>query len=172
MIVMSIESLKDRLNQSLHHFSTPEQIQHKFAKPQRLIKRLDSIERKFDEIENTPPLEEKIVNSLSKLERFGFDALSKRNWKNLAWSLSKKLLNYEEKILFTFIGRQLIEHFSKMSPEQLSSVYFPLLYGYFAVEQTEIDKRPNNWIELRYVLNTQRTMLLQTTKRPKNGLLP
>ncbi len=171
MIVMSIESLKDRLNQSLHHFSTPEQIQHKFAKPQRLIKRLDSIERKFDEIENTPPLEEKIVNSLSKLERFGFDALSKRNWKNLAWSLSKKLLNYEEKILFTFIGRQLIEHFSKMSPEQLSSVYFPLLYGYFAVEQTEIDKRPNNWIELRYVLNTQRTMLLQTTKRPKKWLI-
>ena len=168
---MSIESLKDRFNQSLRHFSSDKQVLHQFAKPQRLIKRLDSIERKFDEIENTQPLEAKIVNSLSKLERHGFDALSKRDWKNLAWSLSKTLLNYEEKILFTFVGSQLLGHFSKMSPEQLSGVYFPLLYGYFAVKQTEIDKRPNNWIELRYILNTQRSMVLQTTNRPKKWLI-
>lgn len=171
MIVMSIESLKDRLNQSLRHFSTPEQVHNKFAKPQRLIKRLDIIEHKFDEIENTQPIEEKIVNSLSKLERHGKDSLSKRDWKNLAWSLSKKLLNYEEKIIFTFVGSQLLGHFSKMLPEQLSVVYFPLLYSYFAVEQTEIDKRPNNWIELRYILNTQRSMVLQTTNRSKKWLI-
>lgn len=171
MMSIEIEMLKDRLNQSLHNFSTPERIHNKFAKPQRLIKRLDSIERKFDEMENIQPIEEKIVNSLSKLQSHGFNTLSKRDWKNLAWSLSKKLLNYEEKIIFTFVGSQLIGHFSKMSPEQFSVVYFPLLYGYFAVEQTEIDKRPNNWVELRYLLNTQRSILLQTTNRPKKWLI-
>lgn len=168
---MSIEKLKDRLNQSLRNFSTAEHVPRKLAQPHRLIKRLDSIERKFDAMEERPPLEEKMLQSLSKLEKQGSAALSKRDWKNLAWSLSKKLLNYEEKILFTFIGRQLLGHFSKMSPEQLSMVYFPLLYGYFAVEQTEIDKRPNHWIELRYILNTQRSMLLQTTRRPKKWLI-
>ena len=146
-VEMSIEKLKDRLNQSLRHFSTAEHVPRKLAQPHRLIKRLDSIERKFDAMEERPPLEEKMLQSLSKLEKQGSAALSKRDWKNLAWSLSKKLLNYEEKILFTFIGRQLLGHFSKMLPEQLSMVYFPLLYGYFAVEQTEIDKRPNHWIE-------------------------
>ena len=171
MMSIEIEMLKDRLNQSLHNFSTPERIHHKFAKPQRLIKRLDSIERKFDEMENIQPIEEKIVNSLSKLQSHGFNTLSKRDWKNLAWSLSKKLLNYEEKIIFTFVGSQLIGHFSKMSPEQFSVVYFPLLYSYFAVEQTEIDKRPNHWVELRYLLNTQRSILLQTTNRPKKWLI-
>ena len=168
---MSIAILKQRLNQSVDNFSEADQVHNKFAKPIRLMKTLALIERKFDDMENVQPIEEKIVNSILKLEEHGKDYLTKRDWKNLAWSLSKKLLNYEDKILFTFIGGQLIEQFSKMDTESLKPVYFPLLYGYFAVEQDEINKRPNNWIQLRNILNNNRSALFQATLKPKKWLI-
>ncbi|MEN8626074.1 EH signature domain-containing protein [Psychrobacter proteolyticus] len=167
---MSIAILKQRLNQSVDNFSEADQVHNKFVKPTKLMKTLALIERKFDDMENTQPIEEKIAKSILKLEEHGTDYLTKRDWKNLAWSLSKKLLNYEDKILFTFIGGQLIEQFSKMEPESLKSVYFPLLYSYFAVEQDEINKRPNNWIQLRNILNNNRSTLFQATLKPKKWL--
>ena len=170
MNVMSIAILKQRLNQSVDKFSEPAQMHNKFARPKKLIKTLELIERKFDDMENTQPIEEKIVNSILKLEKHGADYLTKRDWKNLAWSLSKKLLSYEDKILLTFKGSELIEQFSKMEPDLLKAVYFPLLYSYFAVEQDEINKRPNNWIGLRNILNTNRSTLFQATLRPKKWL--
>ena len=170
MNVMSIAILKQRLNQSVDKFSEPAQMHNKFARPKKLIKTLELIERKFDDMENTQPIEEKIVNSILKLEKHGADYLTKRDWKNLAWSLSKKLLSYEDKILFTFVGNQLIEQFNKMDPDLLKVVYFPLLYSYFAVEQDEINKRPNNWIGLRNILNTNRSTVFQATPRPKKWL--
>ncbi len=167
---MSIADLKQRLNQSVERFSEPAQAQNKFARPHKLIKTLDIIERKFDDMENTQPIEAKIINSIKKLERHGTEYLTKRDWKNLAWSLSKKLLNYEDKTLFTFIGSQLVEQFNNMKPELLKAVYFPLLYSYFAVEQDEINKRPNNWLGLKNILSTNRSSLFQTTTRPKKWL--
>lgn len=170
MNVMSIAILKQRLNQSVDKFSEPAQIHNKFAKPTKLMRTLEIIERKFDDMENAQPIEEKIVNSILKLEKHGADYLTKRDWKNLAWSLSKKLLSYEDKILFTFVGNQLIEQFNKMDHDLLKVVYFPLLYSYFAVEQDEINKRPNNWIGLRNILNTNRSTVFQATPRPKKWL--
>lgn len=167
---MSIADLKQRLNRSVERFSEPAQAQNKFARPQKLTKTLDIIERKFDDMENTQPIEEKIINSIKKLEKSGIEYLTKRDWKNLAWSLSKKLPHYEDKVLFTFVGAKLIEQFSKMELESLKSVYFPLLYSYFAVEQDEINKRPNNWIQLRNILNSNRSSLSQATLKPKKWL--
>ncbi len=164
--VMSIAILKQRLNQSIDNFSEPAQIHNRFVRPSKLIKTLELIERKFDDMESIQPIEEKIVNSILKLEKHGTDYLTKRDWKNLAWSLSKKLLSYEDKILFTFKGSELIDQFSKIDPELLKVVYFPLLYSYFAVEQDEINKRPNNWIQLRNILSTNRSTLFQATLKP------
>lgn len=168
---MSIAILKQRLNQSVDNFAESNQSQSKFAKPNRLIKTLSIIERKFDDIENAQPIEEKIINSIKKLEQRGTSYLTKRDWKNLAWSLSKKLLTYEDKILFTFIGNQIIEQFDKIDKDLLKAVYFPLLYSYFAVEQEEINQRPNNWVQLRHILNSNRSALFQDTPRPKKWLL-
>lgn len=167
---MSITILKQRLNQSIDNFSEPAQIHNRFVRPSKLIKTLELIERKFDEMESIQPIEEKMAKSLLKLGEYGKDSLTKRDWKNLAWSLSKKLLEYEDKILFTFKGSELIEQFSKIDPELLKVVYFPLLYSYFAVEQAEINKRPNNWVQLRNILNTNRSTLFQATLKPKRWL--
>ena len=83
---------------SVERFSEPAQAQNKFARPHKLIKTLDIIERRFDDMENAQPIEEKIINSIKKLEKSGIDYLTKRDWKNLAWSLSKKLPHYEDKV--------------------------------------------------------------------------
>ena len=167
---MSIAYLKQRLNVSVERFSEPAQAQNKFARPHKLIKTLDIIERRFDDMENAQPIEEKIINSIKKLEKSGIDYLTKRDWKNLAWSLSKKLPHYEDKILFTFVGSKLINQFKNMQPALLKAVYFPLLYSYFAVEQDEINKRPNNWLELKNILSNNSSSLFQTTTRPKKWL--
>ena len=155
---------------SVERFSEPAQAQNKFARPHKLIKTLDIIERRFDDMENAQPIEEKIINSIKKLEKSGIDYLTKRDWKNLAWSLSKKLPHYEDKILFTFVGSKLINQFKNMQPALLKAVYFPLLYSYFAVEQDEINKRPNNWLELKNILSNNSSSLFQTTTRPKKWL--
>ncbi len=170
VILMSIANLKRRLEEKISVFSDSTHIQTKFVKPQRLIKRLSILEHKFDDLENLQPLEEKIIKSVLKLEQHGFDGLTKRDWKNLAWSLSKKLPNYEEKILFTPVGARLIDYFNQLGSDQLKFVYFPLLYSYFSFQAKELEKQPDSWVQLRNILNTNKSLVFKTLNRPKKWM--
>lgn len=172
MITVTIEILKSRLGEKARQFADPTQTPTKFTKPHRLMQSLAVIERKFDEIENAQPLDEKIFKSLTKLKEYGSDYLTKRDWKNLAWSLSKKLPERQEKVLFSEDGRLLVEKFTTLPSELMKVVYFPLLYSYFAVEQQEIDYHSGNWIKLRKLLTDSRSKLFQlAVGRPKPWLL-
>ena len=170
VIVMSIANLKRRLEEKISVFSEPTHIQTKFVRPQRLMKTLSIIEHKLDDLENEQPLEEKIIKSVLKLEQHGFDGLTKRDWKNLAWSLSKKLPNYEEKLLFTPLGVRLIDYFNQLGIDQLQFVYFPLLYSYFAFEQHELENLPSNWIQLRKILDENKSSIFKASTRPKKWM--
>mgnify|MGYP000553061962 FL=1 len=170
VIVMSIANLKRRLDEKISVFSEPTHIQTKFVRPQRLMKTLSIIEHKFDDLENVQPLEEKIIKSVLKLEQHGFDGLTKRDLKNLAWSLSKKLPNYEEKLLFTPVGVRLIDYFKQLGIDQLQFVYFPLLYSYFAFEQHELENLPSNWIQLRKILDENKSSIFKASTRPKKWM--
>ena len=152
VISMSIANLKRRLEEKLSGHSVVDVTNAKFVKPQRLLKTLSVLDQKFDDLENSLPLDEKIFRTISKLESSGFGHLTRRDWKNLAWSLSKKLPNYEEKLLFTPVGVRLIDYFNQLGIDQLQFVYFPLLYSYFAFEQHELENLPSNWIQLRKIL--------------------
>lgn len=170
VIVMSIANLKRRLEEKISVFSEPTHIQTKFVRPQRLMKTLSIIEHKLDDLENVQPLEEKIIKSVLKLEQHGFDGMAKRDWKNLAWSLSKKLPNYEEKLLFTPVGVRLIDYFNQLGIDQLQFVYFPLLYSYFAFEQHELENLPSNWIQLRKILDENKSSIFKASTRPKKWM--
>ena len=170
VIVMSIANLKRRLEEKISVFSEPTHIQTKFVRPQRLMKTLSIIEHKLDDLENVQPLEEKIIKSVLKLEQHGFDGLTKRDLKNLAWSLSKKLPNYEEKLLFTPVGVRLIDYFKQLGIDQLQFVYFPLLYSYFAFEQHELENLPSNWIQLRKILDENKSSIFKASTRPKKWM--
>lgn len=170
VIVMSIANLKRRLDEKISVFSDSTHIQTKFVKPQRLMKRLSILEHKFGDLENVQPLEEKIIKSVLKLEQHGFDGMTKRDWKNLAWSLSKKLPNYEEKILFTPVGVRLIDYFNQLGIDQLQFVYFPLLYSYFAFDQHELENLPSNWIQLRKILDENKSSIFKASTRPKKWM--
>lgn len=167
---MSIANLKHRIEEKISVFSEPTHIHAKFVKPQRLIKTLSIIEYKFDDLENAQPLEEKIIKSVLKLEQYGFDGLTKRDFKNLAWSLSKKLPSYEEKFLFTPVGARIIDYFNQAAIEQLSFIYFPLLYSYFSFEAKELEKQPDSWIQLRNILNTNKSSVFKTSTRLKKWM--
>ena len=170
VIVMSIANLKRRLEEKISVFSEPTHIQTKFVRPQRLMKTLSIIEHKLDDLENVQPLEEKIIKSVLKLEQHGFDGLTKRDWKNLAWSLSKKLPNYEEKLLFTPVGVRLIDYFKQLGIDQLQFVYFPLLYSYFSFQAKELEKQPDSWVQLRNILNTNKSLVFKNSTRRKRWM--
>ena len=170
VIVMSIANLKRRLEEKISVFSEPTHIQTKFVRPQRLMKTLSIIEHKLDVLENEQPLEEKIIKSVLKLEQHGFDGLTKRDWKNLAWSLSKKLPNYEEKLLFTPVGVRLIDYFNQLGIDQLQFVYFPLLYSYFSFQAKELEKQPDSWVQLRNILNTNKSLVFKNSTRLKKWM--
>lgn len=170
VIVMSIANLKRRLEEKISVFSEPTHIQTKFVRPQRLMKTLSIIEHKLDVLENEQPLEEKIIKSVLKLEQHGFDGLTKRDWKNLAWSLSKKLPNYEEKLLFTPVGVRLIDYFNQLGIDQLQFVYFPLLYSYFSFQAKELEKQPDSWVQLRNILNTNKSLVFKNSTLRKKWM--
>ena len=170
VIMMSIANLKRRIEERISVFSEPTHIQTKFVRPQRLMKTLSIIEHKFDDLENVQPLEEKIIKSVLKLEQHGFDGLTKRDLKNLAWSLSKKLPNYEEKLLFTPVGVRLIDYFNQLGIDQLQFVYFPLLYSYFSFQAKELEKQPDSWVQLRNILNTNKSLVFKNSTRRKRWM--
>lgn len=167
---MSIENLKLRLGQNLSDSSIEQYTHSKFLKPQRLIKTLQILEQKFDDLENTIPLDEKIFRTISKLEHSGFEQFTRRDWKNLAWALSKIVPGTKEKLLFSEIGKRIIHNFQQAEIDLIGLVYFPLLYSYFALEDNDIKEKPVIWIQLREILKTHRSNVYKNLKRPKKWM--
>ena len=170
MISMSIEKLKLRLGQKLCDSSSEQYTHSKFVKPQRLIKTLNVLEQRFDDLENTIPLDEKIFRTISKLEYSGFESFTRRDWKNLAWALSKTLPDNKQKLIFSEIGKRIIHHFKQADVGLIGLVYFPLLYSYFALEDDDVKDKPAIWVQLREILKTHRSSVYKDLKRPKKWM--
>lgn len=170
VIVMSIANLKRRIEERISVFSEPTHIQTKFVRPQRLMKTLSIIDHKFDDLENVQPLEEKIIKSVSKLKQHGFGELTKRDLRNLAWALSKKIPNEDVKLLFTLTGKQILNYFEQSGFDVLRLVYFPLLYSYFAFEQKDVENSPLIWTQLRYILNNNKSKIYTDSVKPKKWM--
>lgn len=170
VISMSIENLKRRLDEKANGYSAVDVTYTKFVKPQRLLKTLSVIEQKFDDLENSIPLDEKIFRSISKLEGLGFENLTRRDWKNLAWSLSKILSGEQDKFIFSDTGKRIVQNFQKSHIDIIGLVYFPLLYSYFALENEDVKGKPAIWLQLRELLKTNRSGVHRDLKRPKKWM--
>lgn len=167
---MSIDKLKQRLEQQLSHSLAQEVVYTKFVKPQKLIKTLHVLEQRFDDFENAIPLDQKIFRTISKFQDSGFHSLSKRDWKNLAWALSKILPDTENKLIFSDVGKKIIQHFIHAKLDIIGLVYFPLLYSYFALENEDVQNKPVIWIELRKILDVNQSKIYKDSKRPKKWM--
>ena len=167
---MTIANLKRRLEEKVGGNSIVDVANTKFVKPQRLLKTLSELEQRFDDLENSLPLDEKIFRSISKLESSGFEHLTRRDWKNLAWALSKILPGTQEKLIFSDIGKRIVQHFQQSEIDLIGLVYFPLLYSYFALENEDVKDKPTNWLQLRDILNTNRASVYRDLKRPKKWM--
>ena len=170
VISMTIANLKRRLEEKVGGNSIVDVANTKFVKPQRLLKTLSELEQRFDDLENSLPLDEKIFRSISKLESSGFEYLTRRDWKNLAWALSKILPGTQEKLIFSDIGKRIVQHFQQSEIDLIGLVYFPLLYSYFALENEDVKDKPTNWLQLRDILNTNRASVYRDLKRPKKWM--
>ena len=170
VISMTIANLKRRLEEKVGGNSIVDVANTKFVKPQRLLKTLSELEQRFDDLENSLPLDEKIFRSISKLESSGFEHLTRRDWKNLAWALSKILPGTQEKLIFSDIGKRIVQHFQQSEIDLIGLVYFPLLYSYFALENEDVKDKPTNWLQLRDILNTNRASVYRDLKRPKKWM--
>ncbi|WP_174493962.1 EH signature domain-containing protein [Acinetobacter sp. Marseille-Q1623] len=167
---MSIDKLKQRLEQQLSHSLAQEVVHTKFVKPQKLIKTLYVLEQRFDDFENAIPLDQKIFRTISKFHDTGFYSLSKRDWKNLAWALSKVLPDTENKLIFSDIGKKILQHFTQAKLDLIGLVYFPLLYSYFALENEDVKNKPETWLHLRSILSAHRSQVYRDAQRPKKWM--
>lgn len=167
---MSIENLKIRLEQKLSDSSTEAYTNSKFVKPQKLIKTLYVLEQRFDDLENSIPLDEKIFRTISKLEYSGFQLLTRREWKNLAWALSKIIPGTQKRLIFSETGKRIIHHFQQAEIDLIGLVYFPLLYSYFALDDNDIKDKPTIWVQLREILNLHKSNVYKDLKRPKKWM--
>lgn len=167
---MTILSLKNRLNKKLADYSVDEALHKKFVKPQKLIKTLDDLEQIFDNLENATPLDEKIFKAFLRFDEFGVKQFTRRDWKNLAWSLSRKLPTTEGKIIFSNSGREIVNLFLNADPSIIKIVYFPLLYSYFSLTGEDVKSKPTVWIDLRKILNHSKNIIYNDVKQPKKWM--
>lgn len=167
---MTIERLQRRLEHSLSQLFPKETSYSKFVQPVRLTKTLQVLERKFDDLENSIPLDVKIFKTISKLEHSGFEQFTRRDWKNLAWALSKVLPDTQEKLIFNDIGKRIVQHFNQAEQSIINLVYFPLLYSYFALAKEDIAEKPAVWLTLRDILNRHKSNVYKSTQRPKQWM--
>lgn len=168
---MSIASLENRITASVSVFSKHSPEHKKFAQPAHLIKTLHMIEKRFDALDHQVPHSERILLAVAKVQKSGFQGLTRRDWKNIAWSLSLKLPSSNQKILFSPLGQKIIEQLNSLSNDLMQVIYFPLLYSYFAFEANEVSKKPQQWLELRQYLQNNRPILLKNMLRPKQWML-
>lgn len=167
---MSISELEKRITESLSVFIQSGVEQKKFAQPARLARTLIAIEKKFDALENAIPQAERVMLSVTKLQKSGFEALSRRDWKNIAWSLSLKLPDTDQKILFSPLGREVVQHLNNISFDILFVIYYPLLYSYFAFSADEVEAKPVEWIRLRELLKKKNSSVFKQMKRPQEWM--
>lgn len=167
---MTIERLQRRLEHSLSQLFPKETTYSKFVQPVRLTKTLQVLERKFDDLENAIPVDAKIFKTISKLEHSGFEQFTRRDWKNLAWALSKVLQDTQEKLIFNDIGKRIVQHFNQAEQSIINLVYFPLLYSYFALAKEDIAAKPAVWLTLRDILNRHKSNVYKSTQRPKQWM--
>ena len=167
---MSIDSLQNRLNEKVANFSQRDKADKRFTQPYRLLKTLGHIEHQFDNLENSIPQDQKMIYSLEKFEKYSVEQLNRRDWRNLAWGLSKLFPHKSSKLLFTNSGEEIIAHFKSADIELVQAIYFPLLYSYFAFEQKEIESGPKTWIQLKNILSKSQPLIFKDIKRPKKWM--
>lgn len=167
---MSIDTLQNRLNEKVANFSQRDKADKRFTQPYRLLKTLGHIEHQFDNLENSIPQDQKMIYSLEKFEKYSVEQLSRRDWRNLAWGLSKLFPHKSSKLLFTNSGEEIIAHFKSTDIELVQAVYFPLLYSYFAFEQKDIESGPKTWIQLKNILSKSQPLIFKDIKRPKKWM--
>lgn len=169
---MSIADLEKKFAAVLARQTRPDGLSAALPTPQRLLKRLEIIERRFDQLENNQPQLDKIRLAIEKLERDGNTVLTSRDWKNVAWGLCATLPNRPKKLIFLAGGQTAIQAFHH-KPDQLgASVYMALLFSYFALTQDELQQDSSQWLKLRDLLSQALPIIQRQSKRPRTWMQP
>lgn len=168
---MTIQNLEQRLAQKLQEITNHGELAFDLPKPHRLIRQLERLEQRFDQLENQTPSQDKMLISIEKLEKLGMGQLSRRDWKNIAWALCVQFPARAEKLIFLSGGREVLEQLKTVRKDLIPSFYIPLLFSYFALEKNELNQNSNNWLILRDVLYEGLADLYLRYKRPKDWML-
>lgn len=168
---MTIQNLEQRLAQKLQEITNHGELAFDLPKPHRLIRQLERLEQRFDQLENQTPSQDKMLISIEKLEKLGMGQLSRRDWKNIAWALCIQFPERAEKLIFLSGGREVLEQLKTVRKDLIPSFYIPLLFSYFALAKNELNQNSNNWLILRDVLYEGLADLYLRYKRPRDWML-
>lgn len=168
---MTIQNLEQRLAQKLQQITNHGELTFDLPKPHRLIRQLERLEQRFDQLENQTPSQHKMLISIENLEKLGITQLSRRDWKNIIWALCIQFPERAEKLIFLSGGREVLEQLKTLRKDLIPSFYIPLLFSYFALEKNELNQNSNNWLILRDVLYEGLADLYLRYKRPRDWML-
>lgn len=168
---MTIQHLEQQLIQRLQQRTTHSELAIEFPRPHRLLRCLEHIERRFDELENSKPAQDKILASIEKLEKAEVSQLTRRDWRNIAWGMCIQFPTRAQKLIFLSSGRDGLDHIKTVGSDLIPSIYTALLFSYFALDKNELNQNPNNWLILREILYDGLADLYVKYKRPKDWML-
>lgn len=171
--MMSIESLEKMLQQTLALSRTAHNQDIVLVQPLGLQKQLAILEARYDNPKEAVLDKEKTLIAILLLESRGVPALTLRDWKYIAWGLSVHYSSRPQKLIFnTPLCNQILTHFEGVFSNTVNrSIWWALLFSYFALEKSEKEKYPPSWVKLRHLLSNSFSQLYSETSKPRDWML-
>lgn len=165
---MSILSLDRALKDQLLVIESNPIILHQ---PHRLNRSVDQLLRKYDVSGDGRPSQDLLLEAIQKIGRLPLVELSLKDWRNIAWGLSIQFPQ-RQKLILHKDGGTVLKFINEYKEGLITtgSIYFPLLYSYFALTKLEVDEAGDNWLVLRGILTSTKDNVMQKARRPRDWM--
>ncbi|WP_410210654.1 EH signature domain-containing protein [Aquirhabdus sp.] len=139
--------------------------------PNKLNRSVDQLLRKYDISGDGRPNQDLLLEAIQKIGRLPLIDLSLKDWRNIAWGLSVQFPQRKKLILHTD-GGTVLKYIDENKKDLIAtgSIYFPLLYSYFALTKLEVEEAAENWLVLRGILTSTKDNVMQRARRPRDWI--
>ena len=170
-VIMSIEKLQHQLQRAISRFESASDVKSLFlVEPVRLQSRLHSIEKLYQKATELQPASTKTINAITQLENNSL-SLSTREWGYIAWGLNVNYNNNGKLINQIDLCNKALVHFEHVFQSDIRrNTWFGLLFSYFSLDITDMERNPVCWLKLRELLKKSFYYLYEQSKNPRDWM--
>ena len=170
-VIMSIEKLQHQLQRAISRFESASDVKSLFSvEPVRLQSRLHSIEKLYQKATELQPASTKTISAITQMESNPL-SLSGREWGYIAWGLNVDYNNNGKLINQIDLCNEALSQFEKIFQTDIRrNTWFGLLFSYFSLDITDMERSPICWLKLRELLKKSFNSLYDKTKNPRDWM--